>query len=155
MVIDQAIALRIIYLLTKPFDKWPAFKEGIIDADGNIIHKGANSTNWTMLHRLVMRIKKLLAMVPGGSTKIGTMLAAYALVKEGVDENTTDEQILEKLQAIRPKYSTLVEYSQAIIHEEDAPANNTMSTGVKDTSDAAPAKPKGKKNVTNPIKRQY
>ena len=36
-VIDLAISYKFIKNLVTPFEKWPAYKLGIIDKDGNII----------------------------------------------------------------------------------------------------------------------
>jgi hypothetical protein len=86
-ILDNLIALRIMWILITPFEKTDAFKLGLIDGEGNFIRKAKTSEEknaTSMLHRLVWRIKKFINMVPGGSTRIGSMVAAYALVRECV-----------------------------------------------------------------------
>lgn len=98
-VVDNLIALRIIYLLITPFDKTDAYKLGLIDSSGRRIKKaetGEEKNATSMLHRLVWNIKKLINIVPGGSTKIGSLAAAMLLVKEGVKNNWTEERLLEE-----------------------------------------------------------
>ncbi len=96
-IIDNLIALRIIYLLTVPFDKTDAFKLGLIDANGSKLKDAdtAEEKNATsMLHRLVWNIKKVFALVPGGKTRLGSLTAAYLLVRESYENKFSEEQAL-------------------------------------------------------------
>jgi hypothetical protein len=122
--IDNAIAVRIIYLLVTPFDQWEAYKKGIIDADGKVINQPTTGDDdWTMLHRLVARLKKMLAKIPGGSSKIASYAAAYLLVREAMESNkeySNLEEIYERM--ITASYDDpLLEQIKVII--EDAPVN--------------------------------
>lgn len=85
--IDNLIALRVMYLITAPFTKWPAYKDGIIDENGNKISEPTIDTerDWTLLHRLVAKMKKIIAVAPGGRTFLGGLTASYLLVKEEYD----------------------------------------------------------------------
>lgn len=118
-LIDNAIALRILYLLTKPFEKTDAYKYGIIDAHGNPLRKLSSLTtpeeksSYTMLHRLVFRLKKLIALIPGGSSRIATLAAAYFLVKESVEKN---EYNLYEDMSYELKF--LIENTENLLNEE-------------------------------------
>lgn len=91
-VVDNLIAARIIYLLVTPFNKWEAYKQGIIDEDGNRTDKDVgDSDDWSMLHRLVSRLKKLLGTFPGGKSVIASVAAAYLLVRECVERDIEPE----------------------------------------------------------------
>lgn len=124
--IDNAIAVRIIYLLVTPFTEWDAYKDGTIDENGVALKKGGDITNrenWTMLHRLVARLKRILAKIPGGSSKIASYAAAYLLVREAL-EDKKEYANLEEM------YVTLLEseldpYLLREVHMlmEEAPAN--------------------------------
>jgi hypothetical protein len=87
-LLDNLIAFRILYMLVVPFEKTDAFKLGIIDKDGNQLKKRKDFTNtkekaaYTNLHKLVFNLKKLLAKIPGGGSRLGTLAAAYWLIKE-------------------------------------------------------------------------
>lgn len=101
-LIDNAIALRIIYLLITPFNRTDAFKFGIIDETGKPLKKAsqlktnAERDSYSMLHRLVFRIKRVIGTLPFGQTNLASYAAAYALVKEHyIDNNETDD--LEEL----------------------------------------------------------
>ena len=89
--VDSIITYRILKLLVTPFDKTEAFKLGIIDAKGNeLMHMRDFTTTeqrdaYTLLHRLVFRIKKIIEKVPVDNKKILSLAAAYALIKEHYD----------------------------------------------------------------------
>ena len=85
--IDLIITYRVVKLLVTPFEKQPAFKAGIIDADGKVLRKfktikGSERKHYTMLHRFVFNLKRILKKVGLGS-RLGSFGVALALlVKE-------------------------------------------------------------------------
>lgn len=85
---DLFYAFRFLKLLVTPFEKTPAFELGIIDKDGKVLKKAADRTTpdeksaYTVFHRLVFNIKKLLAKVPGGKSVLARYGAALFLIKE-------------------------------------------------------------------------
>lgn len=93
-IIDNGIAMRIVYLLVLPFDKWDAFKYGIIDKDGKplrtlgSLRTSQEKSSYTMLHRLVSRLKRMLALLPLGRSMMASVAAAYLLIREGVTDET-------------------------------------------------------------------
>lgn len=103
-LVDNLITLRILKLLTTPFTKMKAYELGLIDEDGNRIkaHKDmstAERNEFTLLHRLVFRLKRLLAKVPGGKSQLGSYIAALALIKEQYEkgEDFKDDTLLESV----------------------------------------------------------
>ena len=105
--IDLFVTYRFIKLLVTPFEKQEAFKLGIIDKDGNRIKKpGTNKGTdlntideknaYTILHKLVYNIKKILGKVPGLRTKLGTYAAALFLLKDTFKEHVEDPDMFEK-----------------------------------------------------------
>jgi hypothetical protein len=85
--LDNLIAFRVLYALTTPFDKTPAFKTGVIDATGNILVKADKRTPeqrgaYDVLDRLVFSLKRLLGKIPGGKSDIASLAAAYWLIRE-------------------------------------------------------------------------
>lgn len=96
-IIDNLIALRIVFLLTLPFNKWPAYKQGFIDEKGNFLRPddAKESSDWTMLHRLVCRLKLLLAKIPGGSSTSASFIASYLLVRECLESGDDGSLLVE------------------------------------------------------------
>lgn len=94
---DTAAAARLVYQLVQPFTKTEAFKLGIIDAKGNKLKRPATHKElqaYTKMHVVVFNLKKLIANIPGGSSKLASYAAAAWLLKEHADEldidNTTE-----------------------------------------------------------------
>ena len=118
-MIDNLIAFRILYMLVTSFDKTDAFKLGIIDSDGNPLKKIKNFKTqdekdaYDMLDRLVFSLKRLLSKVPGGSSKLASLAAAYWLVKESYEtqEVVTQEQLNSLVDLIESNQIVLKEQS--------------------------------------------
>lgn len=92
--IDLLITYRVIKMLVTPFEKQPAYALGIIDKNGKVLRK-AKALNtakekeaYTLLHRFVFNLKRLINIIPGGKSKLGTYAAALGLLlKENKDIN--------------------------------------------------------------------
>ena len=88
--IDLIITYRVVKMLVTPFEKFEAFKRGIIDADGKVLKKfkevkGTDRRHYTMLHRFVFNLKRILKKVGLGS-RLGSFAVALALlIKEDKD----------------------------------------------------------------------
>ena len=97
-VADTAYAIRFLRLLTMPFEKTQAYKLGVIDKKGQKIKKPESSkekSSYTIFHRLVFNIRKLLLKVPGIGGTVTNYLAALFLIKEHT--GMTDKEIKEVL----------------------------------------------------------
>lgn len=126
-LVDNAIALRIVYLLITPFNRTDAFKLGIIDTTGKPLKKAsqlktnAERDSFTMLHRLVFRLKRVLGTLPFGQTNLASYAAAYALIKEHyIDNNETDD--LEEL------FVSLLNNEDALLNESKSEFNRLLKT---------------------------
>jgi hypothetical protein len=98
---DLTYTLRFLRLLTTKFEDTTAFKLGLIDKDGKKLRKPETSEEksaYNTFHRLVFNLKKLLAKVPGGSSKFASYAAALFLIKEKHDlSDQTIEKLVEKM----------------------------------------------------------
>ena len=92
--IDALITYRIVKLLTTPFERQEAFKYGIIDKDGKVLKKSKTLKTekerkaYTILHRFVFNLKRILQRVGLGS-RLGSFAVALALL---IKENKEYEQ---------------------------------------------------------------
>jgi hypothetical protein len=90
--VDSIIAYRVLKLLVTPFDKTDAFKMGIIDDKGNELKRMRDLNTvqerdaYTLLHRLVYRLKRIIEKVPIANKQIVSLAAAYSLIKESLEE---------------------------------------------------------------------
>ena len=130
--VDNVTVYRFIKKLATPFTKWRAFKHGIIDAHGNILKDVSAFENrnerdsFTKFDLLVLNIKKTMALLPGGSSKMASYAAALYLIKEDATNIFGMEDISEETYnniMFELKNKTLfLEYVEYVV--EDAPTNN-------------------------------
>lgn len=102
-VVDLFLVYQFIVRLVTPFNQWEAYKLGIIDENGKVLKKRNTLTSsqekqaWGYFDILAANLKKLLAKLPGGDTRLVSWAAAGLLLKEQkMLENMSEEEI-EKL----------------------------------------------------------
>lgn len=133
-LVDIYIVYQFVKRLTTPFEKTPAFKLGIIDNQGNVLRplsalKTSEEKNaWTWFDILINNIKRMLAKIPGGTSKLFTYLAAFWLLREPVkklrEAAAWDEALLTET-ILGPDSQQYLSEASALV-DEDAPA---MATG--------------------------
>lgn len=89
-IIDAALTYALVKRLVTPFDRWPAYKLGIIDDEGKVLRPRKTldpkeKESWGRFDILAANIKKLIQRVPGGKSHIASVAAAAYLFKEGID----------------------------------------------------------------------
>ena len=102
-LVDNLITLRILYMLVQPFVESKAYATGVIDDKGNVLVKSADRTpiqreSYGALDRMVYTLKRLLAKLPGGDTKLKSLVAGFWLIKEAYENDKTITE--EKLDAV-------------------------------------------------------
>jgi hypothetical protein len=150
-LIDNLIAYRILYMLVTPFTDTKAYKLGIIDDKGTNLRKTSTLKTseerdaYTYLNRLVFNMKKIINKLPGGESRLKSLVAALFLVKEyyvSKDRTTSlmEQRYLRILEEVN-KGVVLVEEEiefkkfVAKIQEEGeggAPTNNTAGASVQE-----------------------
>lgn len=162
MIVDLFLVYQFIRRLATPFNKWEAYKLGIIDEKGKVLIKSKDFTKaaqrkaWGVFDRMIANLKKLLAKVPGGSSRFASYAAALFLIKEYkhfTDESTlteelTDEQLDESVQLFYSRYNhynTLAEDVNSDLVEK-LKKSDDMGTWIDDfyKSDAPQFKGKSK-----------
>ena len=100
--IDLFVAYRFLRILTTPWEDQEAFKLGIIDKDGKLLRKVNTLTKpeekkaFTLLHRLVFNLKRILHKIPAVRSKIGTYATALYLLKQHFENQVEEEDTIEK-----------------------------------------------------------
>ena len=82
---DLFYAFRFLKLLVTPWNKMEAFELEIIDDNGKVINKpktNEEKSAYTVFHRLVFNIKRLMNKLPFGKTKLASYATALFLIKE-------------------------------------------------------------------------
>lgn len=153
LIVDNLIALRIMYLLVKPFKSWPACKQGIIDEGGNLLIPKKSSSDWTMLHKMVAKLKRFIQLAPGGKSVIASLIGAYMLVKESaldVEEfwPRTDEELYEDF---INKVNNLTEEDI----NQYIPLLEEIGSGVAIAAGTAPDEQGNVEPIVNSVKNKY
>jgi len=104
-LVGGALNLYFIYkflrILTTPWESTDAFKLGIVDEKGAILRKKRTLLKieekeaYTMMHRLVWKLKRLMEKVPFGKSRLASYAAALWLIKEEKEFHGTDEELQE------------------------------------------------------------
>jgi hypothetical protein len=136
-IVDLFLIYQFIKRLVTPFDQWDAYKAGVIDKDGRVIipkngrtqdQQNLINKNWSYYDRLLANLKKLLAKVPGGKTRLASYAAALLLLREEDEKLLNDpgylqEQLENQMRELNE--STNKNFSDLRKLIEDAPANAT------------------------------
>ena len=103
--IDTVITFRVLKLLTMKWTDHEAFEMGIIDEKGKRNKSVKVTTSkqkeaYTFLHRLVFNLKRLIEILPGGKSRLGSYAAALFLIKEhtGLTGSQLDKEVFKYLQ---------------------------------------------------------
>jgi len=146
--VDSVITFRILKLLTTPFEKTKAYKLGIIDKKGKELKKMrslnsvAERDAYSLLHRLVFRLKKIIEKVPFENKKMLSYAAALSLIRENliythepIELETMyltkiTENLYEELNIIKEYMSENKTLSFRQFIDEEIPANNASGGGI-------------------------
>ena len=127
---DVYYTFKFLKTLVTKWEDMPAFKLGIIDANGKYIWDKEKSMSseekdaYTVFHRLVFNIKRVMQKVPFGRSRLASYAAALFLLRE--QTGMTDEQIAHVLdEAGFDIDSFLPEETQWNIQED-----STLSPGI-------------------------
>lgn len=99
---DMFYAFRFLKMLTTPWEKMKAFELGIIDENGKVLKKareltsGDEKASYTVFHRLVFNLKRLLNKLPFGKSKLASYATALFLIKE--ETGMSEKQIRKVMQ---------------------------------------------------------
>jgi len=128
--VDLLITYRIMKLLVTPFDKQEAFKYGIIDKQGKVlkpwrtISKTAEKQSYTILHRFVFNLKRILQKAGLGG-RLGTFAVALATL---IRENKEFEQHQKLIESTIVKYLKEQKLYEELLQEEGHIVSNKQIT---------------------------
>jgi len=109
-IVDLLITYRIVKLISTPWEQQEAFKFGIIDKNGKVLKKSsklnteAEKDSYTVLHRFIFNLKRILQKVGMGSSLSSFAVALAFILKE-------DKELVKHKSLIE---STVVSYLKQI-----------------------------------------
>jgi len=139
--VDLIITYRVVKLLVTPFEKQEAFKFGIIDKDGNVLKKFRKLKTekerkaYTMLHRFVFNLKRILKRVGLGSKLASFAVALGLLIKEDKNylpyKNLIESAVISYLKETNQYDNLLNEEGEVLTFEpEQQPVYNCFGIDV-------------------------
>lgn len=128
MVVDLFLVYQFLRRLATPFNKWEAYKLGIIDEKGKVLIKRKDFTRaeqrkaWGIFDIMIANLKKLLAKVPGGGSRLASYAAALYLIKEWnhfsedslLTEDISEEQLEESLLLFNDRYVNYIQLAENV-----------------------------------------
>ncbi len=135
-LVDNLITLRILRLFTMKYKDTNAYKLGLINEKGQQLVPMKNFTrpdqynSYTLLHRLVFRLRGLLEKVPFVKNRLANYAAALLLVREKIvseeEFHESDDVLLEKIEQYKKRPGMYLAEKAVKRHlDDDAPANAT------------------------------
>ena len=118
--VDLIITYRVIKLLVTPFNKQEAYKYGIIDDKGKVlrpfrtIQKTAEKQSYTILHRFIFNLKRILQKAGLGG-RLGTFAVALATL---IRENKEFEEHQKLIEGAVIKYLKQENLYSELLQEE-------------------------------------
>ena len=169
--VDSIIAFRVLHMLVQNFEDTPAYRLGIIDKTGKELKRMRDLNTvelrdaYTLLHRLIFRLKRIINKVPSENKKLVSLAAAYSLVKEdlatGKESIDLESRFLLRIQEdLASELNEVTEYMtknklftfKQFTEDATAPAvaaNNAMATaGVQGLGQDVPVSKKAQKKWT-------
>jgi len=119
---DLFYAFRFLKLLVTPWEKMKAYEFGIVDENGKVLKKAKDlkspdeKATYTVFHRLVFNLKRILNKLPFGKTKLASYAAALFLIKENT--NLTEDDIRKVLDEVLEDIDDTLNESVFFIKED-------------------------------------
>lgn len=93
--VDWVFTYQLLKRVALPFNKWPAYANGLIDDKGQLLRDPTTEDRkeyWGYFDRIVWNIKKIITKFTGHSQLSAAIVSTY-LLKEGVGEEKSDEMV--------------------------------------------------------------
>ena len=99
--VDVYVAYKFVKILSTPWKKTDAYKLGIIDDEGKVLKKSKELETsqerkaYTIFHRLIWNVKRLLDKLPPTRTRIGSFAAALWMLREYAGKKGCADELME------------------------------------------------------------
>lgn len=139
-MIGAAVDLWMVYSfirrLITPFTEWEAYKLGIIDENGNVLKKRKELRRqeevraFGVFDVMILNLKKILAKLPAGQTRLASYAAALWLIREHkvftpesmLTEDLSDEQLVEAASLFFSSYTDYTRLDESVNHKNSIDA---------------------------------
>ena len=117
-VVDLASIMRIITLITITIKPWTEYKTCVIDENGKTLKKRRDrktkeeKDSFTIFHRFVRNIKRIIGFIPFGKTILGSLAASLFLIREYQEHPFDNDQ-----RALTERFNKFWEENEEFITE--------------------------------------
>jgi len=131
MIVDTFLVYQFIKKLITPFNQMSAYERGLIDQDGNFLKKRKYFSSddkkvLGLFDIMIINLKKLIAKIPGGNTRIATIAAALMLLRSD-PKKLREETIVNEMFELEEKLHATIRELELM---EDASAPVNVTAGV-------------------------
>ena len=131
-VFNAFLAYKFIKVITTPWKDMEAFEHGIVDENGKQLKKtnqlktSEEKSSYTLFHRLIFNLKRILEKFPFGKSRIASYAAAFALLREERNKSLkdVDDETYEQIEGFLCDYVNILEEKTQELLMEDAPVNS-------------------------------
>lgn len=130
MLVDTFMVYQFIKKLITPFNKMPAYERGLIDDKGNFLRdrkyfSPEDKKALGLFDIMVINLKRLIAKLPAGNTRIATMAAALMLLRTSPIKKMNEEMYINGMFGLEDELKTTMEEIRLAELAEDTPPVNT------------------------------
>jgi hypothetical protein len=156
-IFDTVLTYQFIKKLTTPFNQMPAYKYNLIDDQGNFLKDRNKFTPQEkrilgLFDVMIINLKKLLAKVPGGASRLGTIAATILLLRSNpIHENSSYEEIENYIE--ENFYSIYNNLQQ--LQEDGAVAVNAAGSGDIAGIGQPPGSVKGEPGISVAVQKKH
>jgi hypothetical protein len=134
MVVDAYLVYSFIRRLVTPFEKYPAFKAGLIDKDGNFTKSRNMFTPderkaLPIFDIMIINLKRLIAKVPLGKTRIATIAAALMLLRSKPSAKKVQEDYVDELFNLEEELLKTMEEVESVMEDGAGAVVNNAGGG--------------------------
>lgn len=124
-IFDAVLTYQFIKKLTTPFNKMKAYQLGLIDDKGNFLKDRSEfrvdeRNALGLFDVMIINLKKLIAKIPGGASRMGTVAATLFLLRSKPLREDTSFDDLEKY--VEEEFYKI--YEELLLKEDGAPINS-------------------------------
>ena len=99
-VLSAYVAVKFVQYLSTPFERWDAFKMGLIDKEGKKLRAPktpAEREEFSSWMNLIRNTKRCVQKFPGGKSLVASLATAYLLLRDSKETEFSSDQYRELL----------------------------------------------------------
>jgi hypothetical protein len=154
-IFDTVLTYQFIKKLTTPFNQMPAYKYNLIDDKGNFLKDRSKFSPEErkilgLFDIMVINLKKLLAKIPGGASRLGTIAATVLLLRS---KPIHEDASMEEIENIVEQEFNII-YDNLLNLNEDIPVNAAGGGAIAGIGEP-PGSWKGEPGISPAVQRKH